>query len=64
MQRDVHPARFRNESTPDVFVEGTVALASYPRSGNSLMRLLLEKTTGVWTGSIYHVNYLSSALTH
>ena len=32
-----------------------VALASYPRSGNSLLRLLLERLTGVWTGSIYNV---------
>lgn len=29
----------------------TVVLASYPRSGNSLLRKLLEETTGVITGS-------------
>ena len=34
----------------------TVALASYPRSGNSLLRLLLERLTGLWTGSIYQVS--------
>jgi len=36
-------------------IEVSVALASYPRSGNSFLRLLLEKVTGIWTGSIYHV---------
>jgi len=35
---------------------GVTALASYPRSGNSLTRLLLERVTGVWTGSVYLVH--------
>ena len=28
-----------------------IAVASYPRSGSSLTRALLEGLTGVWTGS-------------
>jgi len=32
-----------------------IALASYPRSGNSFLRLLLEKVTGIVTGSVYVV---------
>ena len=39
-----------------------VALASYPRSGNSLLRTLLERLTGVWTGSIYQVCLSSPAV--
>jgi len=30
---------------------GSVALTSYPRSGNSMMRSLLESCTGLITGS-------------
>ena len=30
---------------------GSVALTSYPRSGNSMMRGLLERSTGLITGS-------------
>lgn len=29
----------------------TFVLSSYPRSGNTLLRTLLEKTTGIYTGS-------------
>lgn len=29
----------------------TIVLASYPRSGNSLLRSLMEKLTGIVTGS-------------
>mmetsp|Transcript_23706 Transcript_23706/g.37864 ORF Transcript_23706/g.37864 Transcript_23706/m.37864 type:complete len:414 (-) Transcript_23706:2276-3517(-) len=32
-------------------LENRVALASYPRSGNSLLRSLIERLTGVFTGS-------------
>jgi len=34
--------------------DDVIALSSYPRSGNSLIRLLLEKVTAIWSGSIYH----------
>ena len=30
---------------------GLIALASYPRSGNSMVRAVIESMTGVWTGS-------------
>lgn len=32
-----------------------IVLASYPRSGNSLLRHLLEELTGIYTGTI-HIN--------
>jgi len=32
-----------------------VALPSFPRSGNSLTRLLLERVTRIYTGSVFHV---------
>ena len=62
----VEPAKFWSEA-PEVGVRfapalwpggnaNLVALASYPRSGNSLLRTLLERLTGVWTGSIYQVS--------
>ncbi len=35
----------------DLQDEGRVVLVSYPRSGNSLLRQLLEKRTGLYTGS-------------
>jgi len=38
------------ESLPD----DVIALATYPRAGNSMLRLLLEKTTRIHTGSIYN----------
>jgi hypothetical protein len=62
-RRLTHPAA-RFWARDDGLVEvpdadsGVVALASYPRSGNSLLRLLLERATGVWTGSIYKVRVL------
>ena len=31
-----------------------VALASFPGSGNTWTRYLLQQATGIWTGSIYH----------
>ena len=31
--------------------QDAVALASYPRSGNTLLRKYLEKVTGLFTGS-------------
>ena len=36
---------------PGSHTDGHVVLASYPRSGNSLMRALLEQATGIVTGS-------------
>ena len=39
---------------PAVFKDGPVtALASYPGSGSTLSRLLIEQATGVLTGSVY-----------
>ena len=32
---------------------GTFYLASYPGSGNTWFRLLLEETTGIYTGAVY-----------
>jgi len=40
---------------------GIIVLASYPRSGNTLSRILLEKLTGVYTGSIYYDKRLNKA---
>jgi len=40
------------------------ALASYPGSGSTLTRLLLESTTGVWTGSVYGDVSLYNAQPH
>ena len=42
------PARFL---APSEALGETVVLASYPRSGNSLLRSLLEQVTGITTGS-------------
>ena len=40
-----------NTGKSTVFRPGTTILASYPRSGNTLLRSLLEATTGIVTGS-------------
>lgn len=29
----------------------TIAMASYPRSGNTLLRTWIERVMGIWTGS-------------
>jgi len=42
--------RFYSEDD-DMFLPGTTLLVSYPRSGNTLLRSLLEATTGFVTGS-------------
>lgn len=34
-----------------------VAYTSYSRSGNTFLRKLLEKTSGIWTGSDGDLNY-------
>mmetsp|Transcript_22031 Transcript_22031/g.63169 ORF Transcript_22031/g.63169 Transcript_22031/m.63169 type:complete len:383 (+) Transcript_22031:230-1378(+) len=39
-------------------------LASYPGSGSTITRLLIEMTTGVWTGSIYGDGSLYNSLPH
>ena len=44
----INGARFLE---PEENSSGHVVLASYPRSGNSLMRALLEQATGLVTGS-------------
>lgn len=31
-----------------------MALASFPGSGNTWTRYLLQQATGIWTGSVYH----------
>ena len=41
----------RLETPDDGLRNGHVAIASYPRSGNTLMRALMEQVTGVYTGS-------------
>lgn len=47
---------FRESGTP-------VALVSYPGSGNSWARVLLEETTGIYTGSVYcDKHYLFSGM--
>jgi len=47
---------FQNSGTP-------VALVSYPGSGNSWARVLLETTTGIYTGSVYcDKHYLFSGM--
>ena len=46
--------RFRNSSGP------VVALVSYPGSGNTWLRYLLEQVTGILTGSAYCDNELKS----
>jgi len=48
---------FRNDTRPfkGLPENEIIGLPSYPRSGNSLTRLLLERMTGVYTGSIYCV---------
>ena len=33
-----------------------VALSSFPRTGNSFLRKILEQITGVFTGSDMHLN--------
>ena len=35
------------------FEKPMVALASFPGSGNTWLRYLLQQITGIWTGSIY-----------
>ena len=35
-----------------------IGLASYPRSGNTWMRHLIETLTGFFTGSVYHSSRL------
>ncbi|KCV67573.1 hypothetical protein H696_05971 [Fonticula alba] len=40
---------------------GVFAIGSYPRSGNSFLRLLLEKWTGVCTGSLYNDHRLRNS---
>jgi hypothetical protein len=39
------------DSKQNVFLKGITLLVSYPRSGNTLMRSLLERTAGIVTGS-------------
>lgn len=39
-------------------------LASYPGSGSTITRLLIEMTTGVWTGSIYGDESLYMSMPH
>ena len=39
-------------------------LASYPGSGSTITRLLIEMTTGVWTGSIYGDESLFTSSPH
>ena len=39
-------------------------LASYPGSGSTITRLLIEMTTGVWTGSIYGDESLYTSMPH
>ena len=47
---------FRNSGTP-------IALVSYPGSGNSWARVLLEEATGIYTGSVYcDKHYLFSGM--
>lgn len=42
-----------------------VALASYPGSGNTWLRLILEEATGVFTGAVYNDSTLRySVVTH
>ena len=49
---------FQNSGTP-----GPVALVSYPGSGNSWARVLLEEATGIYTGSVYcDKHYLFSGM--
>lgn len=43
---------------------GRIALASYPRSGNTWMRVLLESATGQLTGSIYKNDGINSRESH
>eukprot|EP01083_Nonionella_stella_P152031 486762_1 len=49
--------RFLDESTihkyKDLKHNGSVYLASYSGSGNTMTRVLLEYTTNIWTGSIF-----------
>lgn len=40
-----------DRNKPKLFRAGRTVLASYPRSGNTLLRSLLEATTGIVTGS-------------
>mmetsp|Transcript_54175 Transcript_54175/g.69618 ORF Transcript_54175/g.69618 Transcript_54175/m.69618 type:complete len:1738 (+) Transcript_54175:104-5317(+) len=51
------------EKTPSVFLDrGVTVLASFPGSGNTWVRLLLEYSTGYFTGSIYNDLALSPLL--
>lgn len=43
--------RFADQFRKSLFPTGSTILASYPRSGNTLLRCLLEATTGMVTGS-------------
>lgn len=47
----LHNTRKVNAITSDGSGNGVVLLASYPRSGNTLLRTLLERTTSIVTGS-------------
>ena len=49
------PLRFRTVIHPG---ENVVALASFPGSGNTWLRYLLQQATGIVTGSIYMDNEL------
>jgi hypothetical protein len=40
-----------NDSTPPKILPKATVLASYPRSGNTLLRTILERVTGIVTGS-------------
>ncbi|GBG26432.1 WSC domain-containing protein 1 [Hondaea fermentalgiana] len=46
-----HPIRFLAEKDPRTSLSRRVALASYPRSGNSLLRSIVERLTHIYTGS-------------
>ena len=45
------PLRFRDSTSQR---DGVVALASFPGSGNTWLRYLLQQATGIITGSIYN----------
>eukprot|EP00960_Hanusia_phi_P000629 16344-Hanusia_phi.AAC.11 len=40
-------------------IEKRVLLASFPRSGNSMLRSMIEDATGIWTGSDFYARDLS-----
>lgn len=45
------PKEITGAHTIPKILQGATVLASYPRSGNTLLRTLLERTTGIVTGS-------------